>query len=268
MSELTDLPKPALEALAGALEQGRLQPPYGVMAISRYVEDDQAAAICGIFNQWHQAGVPPLFLARTLRIQQQERSRTQEALDRTQLVWSGPEYSGSGSRDSGMVVRELFARARHHLLLSSYAIDDGVKARDLFQPLAQNMDANPDLQVQFFLNVKRAWGEKKPDQELVQDFARDFREKVWQGRRLPELYHDPRALAPHVRGPDRKRACLHAKCLVMDGTEVLLTSANYTQAAQDRNIEAGFLVRDPVLARQVLHQFDSLLKRGFLRPVA
>ena len=59
-----------------------------------------------------------------------------------------------------------------------------------------------------------------------------------------------------------ERACMHAKCIVVDNQELLITSANFTQAAQARNIEAGLVLRDEVTARRVVAQFDRLVELG------
>jgi phosphatidylserine/phosphatidylglycerophosphate/cardiolipin synthase-like enzyme len=44
-----------------------------------------------------------------------------------------------------------------------------------------------------------------------------------------------------------------------------VTSANLTEAAQERNIEAGVLVEDEGLAHRLRLQFDGLIERGELR---
>lgn len=41
---------------------------------------------------------------------------------------------------------------------------------------------------------------------------------------------------------------MHAKCVVTDETAAFLTSANFTEAAQERNIEVGLLSREPRIA--------------------
>ena len=68
-------------------------------------------------------------------------------------------------------------------------------------------------------------------------------------------------VAPLAEGA---RASMHAKCLVVDDAEVLLTSANFTEAAQVRNIEAGVLVRNEFLAKSLREQFESLGRSGGL----
>jgi phosphatidylserine/phosphatidylglycerophosphate/cardiolipin synthase-like enzyme len=44
-----------------------------------------------------------------------------------------------------------------------------------------------------------------------------------------------------------------------------VTSANLTEAAQGRNIEAGVLLDDAVFARALRTQFESLIDRGYVR---
>ena len=79
--------------------------------------------------------------------------------------------------------------------------------------------------------------------------------------RLPELFYDPRALSAEP-GP---KACLHAKCIVVDDRRAFITSANFTEAAQERNIESGVLVNDAHVARALRDQFESLVAAGLLK---
>jgi phosphatidylserine/phosphatidylglycerophosphate/cardiolipin synthase-like enzyme len=62
-------------------------------------------------------------------------------------------------------------------------------------------------------------------------------------------------------------ACLHAKCVVVDEERLLITSANFTAAAHERNIEAGVLMRDRIVARAIRSQFEMLVSSGLLQRV-
>jgi phosphatidylserine/phosphatidylglycerophosphate/cardiolipin synthase-like enzyme len=55
--------------------------------------------------------------------------------------------------------------------------------------------------------------------------------------------------------------------VVVDGKRCFLTSANFTEAAQARNIELGVVVNDSIWAKSVVNQFDDLIARGDLRQV-
>lgn len=80
------------------------------------------------------------------------------------------------------------------------------------------------------------------------------------GRPLPDVYHDPRSLDLK----SEHRACLHAKCVFVDGQRVFVSSANFTEAAQQRNIEVGLLVRSLRRAKQLTDHFDTLVGSGAL----
>jgi phosphatidylserine/phosphatidylglycerophosphate/cardiolipin synthase-like enzyme len=56
-----------------------------------------------------------------------------------------------------------------------------------------------------------------------------------------------------------ENACLHAKCVVVDEERLLITSANFTEAAHERNIEAGVLMRDRTIAKAIRSQFEMLV---------
>ena len=44
-----------------------------------------------------------------------------------------------------------------------------------------------------------------------------------------------------------------------------MTSANFTEAAQERNIEAGVVVRSPRFAARLADHFDALADAGLLK---
>ena len=48
---------------------------------------------------------------------------------------------------------------------------------------------------------------------------------------------------------------------------MFVTSENFTEAALDRNIEMGLLVRDRALAASVTKHFRGLIDRGLLLPL-
>ena len=60
---------------------------------------------------------------------------------------------------------------------------------------------------------------------------------------------------------------LHAKAVVADGEAVFMTSANLTDAALDRNIELGVLIRDRALAASVTSHFRGLIDKKVLSPL-
>ncbi|MCZ2157101.1 MAG: phospholipase D-like domain-containing protein [Bryobacterales bacterium] len=80
---------------------------------------------------------------------------------------------------------------------------------------------------------------------------------------LPEIYFDPRSLDTD----SKRRAVLHAKCIVIDGRTSFVSSANFTEAAQERNIEVGVLIRSEVVASRLIGFFTALISSGATKRV-
>ncbi|AKG21297.1 DISARM system phospholipase D-like protein DrmC [Calothrix sp. 336/3] len=259
-SPLLKLSRPSLLGLAAALETGRIQMNYSESNIAKYVSPLLAREIIAELNYLHSIGATASHIAYTLRLLASEREKSQEKQDSVELVWTGQEVLGSESRDTGVVVRDLFSTAKTSVLISSFAIDKGSKARALFATLAERMDANSELNVRMFLNVQRPHNNQQPESILLREFATTFRKQIWMGKRFPLVFYDPRSLALG----NGFKACLHAKCIVVDEERLLVTSANFTEAAHERNIEAGVLINDPVAARGLRSQFETLVAKNIL----
>lgn len=247
--------------LSGALRAGRLGPPFPRSALAGLVPGDRIDPVRAVLVELSNQGMSGPHLATLLDVLAEERAAHQRMADRLDLVFSPPEMDRVDARDTSVVVRDLFRRAEHSLLIASFALDAGDRARALFGELAGRMDADPDLSVQLHVNVHRKHLDDTPASELVRAFARHFRDAVWPGERLPEVFYDPRS----VEQEGQKRSVLHAKCVVVDDRWTLLSSANFTEAAQERNIEAGVVLDDKRMAERVRRQFDGLVEGGMLR---
>jgi phosphatidylserine/phosphatidylglycerophosphate/cardiolipin synthase-like enzyme len=114
------------------------------------------------------------------------------------------------------------------------------------------MDARPTLRVTLLLNIQRKKGDNTASDQLVRRFADRFWKTDWPGSSHPGVLYDPRAL--DSEGPG---GVLHAKAVVADDEAVFVTSANLTEAALDRNIELGVLIRDRAFALTVCVIFEA-----------
>lgn len=175
---------------------------------------------------------------------------------RPDLVWSGEEIPGLHARDTRAVYEQLLGNANQSLWLSSYTYFDGSRA---FKVLADRMDTVPALKVTLLLNIQRKRGDTTEASTLVRKFADRFWGTDWPGSRRPDVHYDPRSLQP-----DGPAGVLHAKAVVADLKTLFITSANLTEAAFDKNIEMGLLVRDPALALSAVRHFQVLIERGLV----
>jgi phosphatidylserine/phosphatidylglycerophosphate/cardiolipin synthase-like enzyme len=157
------------------------------------------------------------------------------------------------------VYEELLGSAERSVWACSYAYFDGPRAFDV---LARRMDTTPTLRVTLLLNIQRRRGDTTAAHQLVRKFADRFWGTDWPGVSRPWVYYDPRSL--EMDGP---AGVLHAKAVVADDEAVFITSANLTEAALDRNIEIGLLLRDRPLAASVSSHFRGLIDRKLLHPL-
>lgn len=258
---LRALGRSALAGLADALAAGRIGAPITRAALAPHVAEEHLDGVWDALVGLERDGMAPRHLAVAVRLLVEERESGQRMSDRVELVWSPPDLDHVDARDTGVVVRELFQRATRSVLIATFALDERKKAETLFGGLAARMDADPELSVRVFANVHRRYDDPTPGPELIREFASRVRHQIWPGQRLPEVFYDPRS----VEQESGRHAVLHAKAVVVDGRWTLLTSANFTEAAQERNIEAGVVLDDRRIAERVVRQFDALVQRGDLR---
>jgi phosphatidylserine/phosphatidylglycerophosphate/cardiolipin synthase-like enzyme len=260
-SAFHDLPTATLRALAAALRGGRLSAPVRSAGLAKLGIAGASRELIGEIDAGLTGGAGAVGLA--WGIERLVAEREIHASARPELVWTGPETLGARSRDTSVVVEELFRSAQRSILVATYAVYQGA---EVFSALAKRMPAVPDLSVRLFVNIPRPPGcpPSVSETHIVRAFAHRFVAEDWPaGARPPELFYDPRSLSPEP-GP---KACLHAKCIVVDDARAFVTSANFTEAAQERNIETGVLINDVDFARGLRDQFESLVTTGELRRV-
>lgn len=237
----------SLRALAAAFRSGQLSSGVSPLSISRVCvcPEEVSEAVCGLASE----GMMPAHLA--LLLNSSAEAIEARMMGGAELVWTGPETTVAHSRDTAVVVSELFATARRSVLVSTFAL---FQASLVFKALADRMAEIPKLRAELFVHVGRSDRDTRHESEILREFADRLR-KAWPGQIRPFLYYDPRSLST-----GDGRATWHAKVVVIDDETSLVTSANFTQWAQDRNVEAGVLIRNAAFARQLRQQFDSLVQ--------
>jgi phosphatidylserine/phosphatidylglycerophosphate/cardiolipin synthase-like enzyme len=193
---------------------------------------------------------------------------------RLTLVWTGDDPGVSHSRHTRVVIPELFARAREHVLVAGYSIDHGA---ELFASLYRGM-AEHGATADFFVDVSQleerlksaakaaglvwasvsaplatAQGSGARGRAVVEIFYR----LMWPfGEPRPVVYFDPRT------ADAQSAVSMHAKCVVIDHEYTLVTSANFTDRGQTRNLEAGVAIDDRAFAASLERQWSNLVDAG------
>jgi phosphatidylserine/phosphatidylglycerophosphate/cardiolipin synthase-like enzyme len=60
---------------------------------------------------------------------------------------------------------------------------------------------------------------------------------------------------------------MHAKVVIIDREVALVTSANFTEAAQNRNMEAGVIVRQRNQVVRLRSYFEGLIETRMLKQI-
>lgn len=249
---LSRVPRPLLEQLLAAVEQRRVECPVTSIDLIDSGFGAQSHPIAQALAGLDAAGV-----RAALRLVLAERLyRPPPRLD---LVWSGPETRGSVTRDTGLVVQRLFESAQHSVLVGGYSFDKP----EILAPLHAAMKTR-GVAATIFLEIDGHAPSPKVADEYATRMVDGFFHEVWTfGPPRPDVYWDPRTA---VAGPPW--ASLHAKCVVVDEARTLITSANFTDRGQTRNIEVGVLIDDAAFATELTAQWRLLVTAGLMRRYA
>lgn len=245
---LSGLSRPELEQLRTLLNRDQLRVPLSRAALQAAGFADKAAEVLDALGS-----LPGEALRQAVELVIAERDgHLAPELD---LVWTGPEPPGAATRDTAVVVGSLFREARSSVLVGGYSFDHG---EEILRPLHESM-RDRGVRVQLFLDIPgRAPAGTAPEGYATQRID-EFLAANWRfGPPLPAIYYDPRTVDPH------RFASLHAKCVVVDQSKTLITSANFTARGQERNIEVGVLVGDTGLAERLVGHWNNLIAAGLM----
>lgn len=168
---------------------------------------------------------------------------------------TGPEAQVGTVRDTVVVLREMFERAEKSVILAGYRFDH---AKEVLAPLHRVM-VERGVDVRFVVDVEQIKGGVAPEEHLRKQLGTFFAQSwPFEGQR-PRLYYDKRALVP---GPPW--CSMHAKCVAVDGKRAFVSSANFTERGQERNIEVGVLLRDAGVAETLAGHWLGLMEAGLL----
>lgn len=254
---LLELSTPILRSLLAALRAGRITPSGLGASLSRSLGLTGSQAEVPL-QKLFSDGMAPAHVATLLEAVLETRAGQAAMEQAIELVLSGPDVPGIQTGDTAATMRRLIDEAKSEVLLVGYALNH---VRDLFERLAKRLAGGPEFRVVLCFDIARPRNDTSHDAEVVRRFAHEFRKRHWPWDSLPELFYDPRALDLDPT----TRATLHAKCIVTDRSRALITSANFTEAAQRRNIEAGVLVQEPMLCERLAGYFEALRASGALR---
>jgi len=247
------LPKAILSQLVGRLATlDELSSFSERMAVSYTTsQGDAREMVADLIRCWNdeEPALTPSSLALALQSASEvdEHHRNREEV---QLIWTGPDVSGLPFRRTEQALLELVESAKKSLLIVAFA---AYKIPELVAAINSRATSGVDVVCVF----------ESPDAS---------------GHKVSFSPFDKLGLIPTVRTfvwPLSKRqkdsqghyGSLHAKCAVVDGILLFLSSANLTEFAFNLNMELGILIRGGALPSAAENHFRALISTGYLEHV-
>ena len=185
-----------------------------------------------------------------LRVANRLRSVERLVRPEIEIAWTGPAAAGPLVRSTSVVLEEMLEGVREagEVLLVGYAltVEPGTRMERVVDLLVESARRRATLSIVLHSDKDET---KNLDNLL----------KLWDVFvRKPKVY----TWRPP---PDHSFTKLHAKCLVVDRLDALVTSANFTFHGLESNLELGLRVRGPQ-AGAIAERFDHLIASEVLRP--
>jgi phosphatidylserine/phosphatidylglycerophosphate/cardiolipin synthase-like enzyme len=242
-------PTPAVEAIARALDDGLLTLQSSSVGISalRGVDTQTARRCAAAFAQLKDH-LDETALSLALRVATGLRGVERLAQPEIEIAWTGPEADGPLVRPTATVIEEMLRGVREagEVLIVGYSLTAGPASRmaaiiELLGEVSRRravvtMVLHRDEAARNRSNLLAAWDVRAVRPRLL----------TW----------DPPPEFPYTK--------LHAKALVVDRLEALVTSANFTLHGLQANLELGLRVRGPQ-AQAIALKFDHMIASGVLR---
>ncbi|MFF4312960.1 DISARM system phospholipase D-like protein DrmC [Streptomyces sp. 900105755] len=244
----------AAEAAVAALGLSRTKDLVGLLAQARSRERILTAlatpaageAVARLYDAIESESVPPAEAAAYLRGYVAARQKARDTV-RVRTVWSGPSTPAVPVRATAQVLIEVINAAEQELLAMTYA------ARP-YPALVRALTGAVDRGVQTHVVVETLAGAGGllSGKEPADAFASAPGVKLWTWARNPA---------------QQTRSRQHAKLAVADRHTLFLGSANLTESAARRNIEAGVLVTGGEAPRRAAEHIVELQRLGVLEPL-
>lgn len=235
-------PLERIEELALALDAKRLTPGASRPRVAQAIVlggDSLDRTMC-VLEAWRDEPEAGWRLARALRAQARIRATTASEGVRAELVWTGVKPPGSPLRNTAQVLSELIERAEHHVVVLAYIL--WLRHGEAASVLRQLSAARSRGALVTFVVDRRYSANGQDGHNLVQ--LRD----LWPpGTPKPAVYS--------WGDEEDDIAKLHAKLVVVDRADMLVTSANLTAHGIAGNLELGVRVE----GRPAEHAHDHVL---------
>jgi len=160
----------------------------------------------------------------------------------TKLVMSG-DFLHRHVNSTHAQIYEMIGRSESTITIIGYWVHD---MQEFFKELDK---LSKNIKITFILN-----------HENIEQHSSQI-EKNWNGKYRPEIYY----LNREKYSVDTLNK-LHSKVIIIDNKEILITSANMTKTAMEKNIETGVWTKDKKIINACIEIFGQFIKDGVFVP--
>jgi hypothetical protein len=243
-----------LDKLIEALETERLKKNSKRIVINNVFSGQERtqSKVVHLYLVWKENF--PTFSAKDFSLLLKSISETisieREKSTEVELVWTGPLGSSEFPRMTRQVVQDIINDSENELMIAGYWIagqadGEGIVA-DIIELLVKAVERDVNLTMILDQNPKHYGG---TNEEVIRE--------LWNPNvELPKM-----AIWPDVSNGNHLK--MHAKLIVGDQNDALVTSANLTMHALDKNIEMGVRLKGKP-AQKIARHLESLIEEGIL----
>jgi phosphatidylserine/phosphatidylglycerophosphate/cardiolipin synthase-like enzyme len=248
------------DAIISALSEGLLTPSSGPMAISKILKGSPGKHYIIEFLKAWNSSASHLSARDVCTTLISALSCYQLAMNRSHTVdtvWTGPEVAGSLTRRTEAVVREIIAEAKSELLIVGYwLVTSTAQIKELIDLLIEK--AKTGVTIRFVFDPS----EKARGLDNFSTLEDRWPSNLSEAPRQVFSWSESMEKISSRNGVEYDRK-LHAKVIVADRRDALVTSANLTHAGLLQNLEMGFRV-EGIMASAVVEHFDLLISEEIL----
>lgn len=248
------------DSIVTALESGNLTITSGPLAIEKVLKGAPGGYYLKEFLKTWGAKAAHLSSSELAAMVHSSLSSYRLALSRTHAVdtvWTGPEVERSELRRTDAVVNEIVSCVKSELLIVGYWLVTSTKQiRALISSLIEK--SRSGIKIRFVFDPS----EKSGGPDNISALKHMWPSDLVGAPREVYSWSEHMATMATQSGLQYNRK-LHAKVIVADRDDALVTSANLTHAGFIENLEMGLRIQG-VMAGAVVRHFDLLIEENIL----
>ena len=249
------LPGQTLRGVAAKLRQLSYVPTSWQGVLAGLNADGRSQLETFLHDLVREGGSPQL-MAMVLEHLADQREALQRERDAWSFVWSGPEGLHTKTADTFATASQLIKNAKSELLIATYNIGLSDDFREILQEIASRINTGSLQEVKLFFHPVQILSNLSANPKS--DIKNWFETDIWPWEGKPRAFVDTRL----IHGV-KNFCCQHSKIIITDyrsnDASILTTSANFSEAGQRQNFEAGWLCRSSFRAHSVHEHFEKLI---------